>query len=182
MKRASIATVTVGLIILACCVSATGQTVEEMAQYKAGLLVKLVEYVTWPDGSGPAADESIVIGVWGDSPMLPPLKQLANFSALNPKPEVKKVVEGDDLSAVHLMFIPTTDEAKLDEILAAIGDQKILTMSDCVGFGNKGVMVNFAKEVNAKTKEKFEVNLTAVKGADLKISSKFLKLAKIIEG
>lgn len=154
---------------------------QAVAAYKAALMIKLVEYVSWPEGQGPAAGEAIVIAVVGDSRIFEELEKIANFSALEPKPKVRHLDEDDNFEGTHVMFITTSDEITLATILGKIESESILTVGDAEGFGKAGVMVNFVKDVDAKAKEKFEVNLPKVKDANLKISSKFLKLARIIE-
>ncbi|MCB2229168.1 YfiR family protein [bacterium] len=157
------------------------QDEQAVAAYKAALLIKLVEYVSWPEGQGPADGEPIVISVVGDSKVYDELAKIANFSALEPKPKVQHLAEDDEYTGTHVMFITTDDEATLATILGKAASESILTIGDAEGFGEAGVMVNFIRDVDAKKKEKFEVNLTKVKDASLKISSKFLKLAHIIE-
>jgi hypothetical protein len=152
---------------------------EAQAQYKASLILKLLEYVTWPEGSGPGEGEAIVIGVVGDSPLLDKLNQLANFSSLDPKPVVRSVSTEEELADIHVAFLSTEDETELKQDLENIGELRILTLSDKEGFVELGVMVNFMKDLDATSKEKFEVNISAVKNAEMKISSRFLKLAKI---
>lgn len=174
----------VAIVGFVLCLISVGQAQPDeqaVAAYKAALMIKLVEYVSWPEGQGPAAGESMVISVVGDSKIFEELQKVANFSALEPKPKVQHLAEDGDFSGTHVMFITTSDESTLATILGKIESESILTVGDAEGFGQAGVMVNFIRNVDAKAKEKFEVNLPKVKDADLKISSKFLKLARIIE-
>jgi len=163
-------------------ISGYGQNVDDQVlSYEAAMSIKFIEYLTWPEGSGPASGKPTIISVLGDSPITPKLKQLASFSSLKIKPKVQTVSADDDLSTTNILFITTTDKSELNKIIEKIKDFHLLTISSSDGFAKLGVMVNFFSEnIDGRTKVKFEVNLDAVKNKGLKIASSLLKLAKIV--
>jgi hypothetical protein len=158
-----------------------GPSSEKRAQYKASLILKLLEYVTWESG-GPAKGEAIVIGVIDDQPLARKMTDLSSFSALDPKPKVRELKTDDDFSACHVIYMSASDMTGAETVVDKIGDQKIFTISDADGLIQSGVMVNFIQPTETNVKEKFEVNLTQVQDKSMKISSKFLKLARVYEG
>jgi len=54
-----------------------------------------------------------------------------------------------------------------------------LTIGDTKGFAQQGVIINFYIK---DEKVRFEINVDAAKRANLKISAKLLRLAKIVHG
>ena len=154
---------------------------EARAQYKASLILKLLEYVSW-EKDGPAKGEAMVVGIVDDAPLAKKMKELASFSGLDPKPEIREMKAGDDLSDCHVIYVSASDVAGAEATIAKLGDNKIFTISDADGLIQSGVMVNFIQESETGVKEKFEVNLTRVQEESMKISSKFLKLARVYEG
>jgi hypothetical protein len=63
-------------------------------------------------------------------------------------------------------------------ILASIRGLSILTVGEAKGFAEHGGMINLTQEEN---RLRFEINLDAAQQSRLKISSKLLALAKIVQ-
>ena len=91
---------------------------------------------------------------------------------------IKHCAKLDQLDKCHLLFVSRSEEKNLPEILAKIKNWNTLTVSDMEGFAQSGGVINF---VTVEKKIRFEINLDAAERADLKISSKLLRLAKIVK-
>lgn len=151
----------------------------EALDYKADFIVQLPDYVTWPAGKDTNASGELVINVVGESPLTPYLERQAAKSSH--KIVVKTVALTDDITNCQILFMPTQETGDLAKILKAVGGKPILTVSECHYFARYGVMINFVTEdEGGKAKVKFEVNRTTLGEAELKMSSKLLKLATII--
>jgi hypothetical protein len=149
--------------------------------FKADFIVKVTDYVTWPEGAAANAAGEVAIAVLGDSPLTPKLKELAAVrTSQGAKMSVAAVTLEDDLTAYQILFIATEDKAGLAKVLKKVEDKPVLTISDAYYFARHGVMVNFYKEEGGDGKVKFEVNQITLGMAGLKMSSKLLKLATII--
>jgi len=149
--------------------------------FKADFIVKVTDYVTWPAGAATNAAGEIAIGVLGDSPLTPKLKELAaSRSGQGTKMTVTPVTVDDNLAAYQILFLSTEDKAELAQILKKVQNAPVLIISDAYYFARYGVMVNFYKEEGGDGKVKFEVNQITLGMAGLKMSSKLLKLATII--
>lgn len=145
--------------------------------YESAMIIKLVDYVTWAASGGPEAGQPLVIGVVGDVPLFDRLEKTAAFASTDPKPVVKKITADNDLAGIHFLFIPSESKDALDGLLQIAQEKSILTIADTDGLGEAGVVLNFYAD---GAKVKFEVNLASAKAKGLKISSKLLKLARII--
>jgi hypothetical protein len=76
-----------------------------------------------------------------------------------------------------IVFISSSEKARLAEILAAFRDTKTLTVGDVDGFAAAGGMIGFVFEQN---RVRFEINPGAAEQAGIRINAKLLNLARII--
>ena len=83
-----------------------------------------------------------------------------------------------DLEPSHILFISSSEKARLPQILVNLKGASVLTVGEMVQFAQGGGIINFTRR---KNKIRLEINLDAAKRAGLKISSQLLKLAKIIK-
>jgi hypothetical protein len=172
--------VTSSLLLLATVVSAKDMPAAEI-NFKADFIVKVTDYVTWPEGATTNAAGEVAIAVLGDSPLTPKLKELAaSRTSQGTKMSVTSVTLDDDLTIYQILFIATEDKTELAKVLKKIQNAPVLIISDAYYFARFGVMVNFYKEEGSDGKVKFEVNQMTLGMAGLKMSSKLLKLATII--
>jgi hypothetical protein len=159
--------------------AAVGQTMSaEEVDFKANFIINLPQYAEWPARSGADATGAVVIGVQGESPLLPALQALAKAGdATGPKIAIKTVTVDDPLTDCQILFMSTKETADLAKILKKVTGKPVLTVSDCEYFARYGVMLNFVKEAD---KIKFEHNKRTTEESGLKISSKLLKMATLI--
>ena len=170
------------LLTLLCFTASGKDLTEDEIDYKADFIIKVADYVTWPDGAASNADGEIVVAVVGESQLTPKLQTLAaEKTADGSKMKVVTLTAEDDLSACQILFVTTEDKTELAKILKKLNEAPVLTVSDAYYFARYGVMVNFFKEeADGKEKVKFEVNTMTMGFAGLKMSSKLLKLATVI--
>jgi hypothetical protein len=74
----------------------------------------------------------------------------------------------------RILFISSSEDRQLKQILAALEGASVLTVSDLPQFSQRGGMVQFVLDGK---KVRFEVNLTPVEHAHLTLSSELLKVA-----
>ena len=88
-----------------------------------------------------------------------------------------RIDQVSDAEGCHIIFISTSEEERLRAILDDLRDRPILTIAD---------MPNFARArgiISLKTVEdriRFDINVDAANAADLKLSSKLLRLGNIV--
>jgi hypothetical protein len=75
------------------------------------------------------------------------------------------------------LYISSSEENRLREVLAALDKSAVLTVSDIPRFSQRGGMIQFVQENN---KIRFEVNLASATAAGLSLSSELLKVAIIV--
>ena len=86
----------------------------------------------------------------------------------------KRISRPQDAAHCRILFISSSEDGQLKEILAELEGASVLTVSDAPQFARRGGMVQFILDGN---KVRFEVNLPAAERVGLNLSSELLKLA-----
>jgi hypothetical protein len=150
-------------------------------QVKAAFLYQFLNFVDWPGPAMAASRDSVVVGVLGETPMT------AALQALGAKPirgrqlvvrTFRAAREIRDPTALHVLFVPHAERDRAAGALRAVRAASVLTIGEADGFARLGGIVNF---VIVDGKVGFEINPRAADEAGLRISSKLLRLARIVE-
>lgn len=143
---------------------------------KAAFLCKFIKYMDWPSSTIVRNEGEFIIGVFGDSPIA------GNLFSIMPK-EIAgwklKIIKIDDIKEVldtHMLFLSSSEQGQFPKIIDLLNDLSVLTVSDNDYFLEMGGIVNL---FTMNKMVRFEISLEAAKAADIKISSKLLRLAKI---
>jgi hypothetical protein len=147
---------------------------------KAAFLFNFGKFVEWPAQAFADTGENFIVGVLGDDP----------FGAILDETIVGKTVQGKklvakrfsrvkDVSRCHILFISSSEEARLTEILSALGHSSVLTVAEMPEFARRGGIIRFRMENN---KVRFEINLSAAQRARLSVRSQLLKLGSVVSG
>jgi len=136
-------------------------------------------------------NKPIVVGIIGEDPFrdaFEPLKDrqvkdrkvsikyFKGFSDLKKQDEeITLHPDIKDIKMCDLIFVCSSEEQYINNILSPIRNESVLTLVDTQSFLEKGIIINFIIE---KNKDYFEVNANAAKRANLTIRSKLLRLAK----
>ena len=144
-------------------------------QVKATYLYNFGKYVKWP-GTLPASQgDSFPVCVFGQDPFGAILDSTLAGETLDGKPVVlRRISKPQDAVECRILFISSTEEKRLKEILAALDGHGVLTVSDMTGFTRRGGMIQFLLEGD---KVRFEVNLASTENSKLVLSSELLKVA-----
>ncbi|MDH7502078.1 MAG: YfiR family protein [Verrucomicrobiota bacterium] len=146
-------------------------------EVKADFLLKIPNFVGWPTNVFPSVDAPLVVSIFGKDPFGNVIDELAGATKHRGHPatvcRLHTVKEAIDKNC-HVLFVGSSEEESVEEIVAAIGNKPILTVGDVPGFAARGNMINFV--VTNKT-VKFEINAKRAHDAGLRISSQLLHLA-----
>ena len=170
----------IALILLFTCLtklfSQPGSTPQ--AEVKAVFLYNFSQFVEWPANLFSTPNEPFVIAILGENPFGPYLEETIRNEKMNGHPLViKYFTQPEEMKGCHILFINKKNLSQLSQTLTALKNRSVLTVSDSPAFAQNGGMIQFFIENN---KVKFEVNMEAVKDANLSISSKMLRLAQIV--
>jgi hypothetical protein len=99
---------------------------------------------------------------------------------LDGKPVViKRIAKPQDASGCRIAFIHLAQSDRLQDMLASLNQNSVLTVSDMPDFLHRGGMVQF---VLHDERVRFEINLTTTASARLMVSSELLKVASAVIG
>jgi hypothetical protein len=164
------------IFFLACSFRIPAQEESEEYDIKAAFIYQFTNYIDW-DSLIPGNE--FVIGIIGNSPVSGQLAEIAKTKTVRGKKIVlRQFGKPDEIVPCHILFISRKTSFTLGDILAKIGSKGTLTVSEKVGYAQKGADINF---IEVDEKLKFEANPKGINAAGLKASSQLLKLAIIVD-
>jgi hypothetical protein len=167
-----VALVIAWLVIGASCLNAQQSNPTEN-QVKSAYLYNFGKFVEWPAKG--TAGEFFTFCVLGDDSFASTLETtIAGESISGKKVLVKRVPKSQDAESCRILFISSSQQSRLKEILAGLDNISVLTVSDMPEFTRRGGMIQFVVEAN---RVRFEVNLARSERAGLTLSSQLLKVA-----
>jgi len=141
---------------------------------KAAFVYNFSKFVEWPEsassGGGP-----IDICVLGADGIAPVLKGTVRDKTVKGRPlSVHDNVPLRDLGGCRVIYIPSSEQRRLQEVLERVRGLPILTVGDADSLAERGGMIALHTDEN---RVRFEVNLGAARRAGLKLGSQLLKVA-----
>jgi len=143
-------------------------------QVKSAYLYNFGKFVDWP-AKATSGGEFFPICALGDDNFGSTLETTIAGESINGKKVlVKRVAKPQDAVSCRILFISSSQQSRVKEILAELDNTSVLTVSDMPEFTRLGGMIQFVVEAN---KVRFEVNLTSAERTGLTLSSQLLKVA-----
>ncbi len=148
-------------------------------EVKAAYLYNFGRFVEWPDGNAAAKNESFEICVLGADPFGRTLDATLATGTIGGKSvAAKRISKPEEVDSCRILFISSSEESHLKEVLAALDKASVLTVSDIPRFSERGGMIGFVLDGN---RVRFDVNLASAQGARLTMSSELLKVATSVK-
>ena len=147
---------------------------------KAAFLYNFGNYVEWPTEAFASADAPFVLGIMGPNPFGAILTEVAATKKLHGRSIViRHIAAASEAAECQILFIgATVGEADRQAAVEATRGIPVLIVGETPGLAEQGAVVNFFVEQN---KVRFEINVQAAHERHLKISSKLMSLAKVVE-
>jgi hypothetical protein len=145
---------------------------------KASLLLNFAKFAEWPVGSAQAASPTVAICVLGPDPFGRALDTLVETRTVGGRPiEVRRFQRVEGIEACHVLFIASSEAARMGEILARIRESPVLTVGESEDFTERGGVIRLSVEDNHAS---FSVDLGPTGASRLKLSSKLLTVARSV--
>jgi len=146
-------------------------------ELKAGYIINFEKFVHFPNLE---TSENFVVGIFGTTQIENVLREVAENKVFNDKKWlVVHFSKIEEIKNCHILYISNVNYSQLLKILQQIKGKPILSVgNNIVNFCQLGGMINFTA---AGSRKRFEINNKAANKVRLKISSKLLMIAKIIE-
>ena len=144
-------------------------------EIKAAFLLHFSRFVEWPASAFGAPNAPLFICVLGDDPFGPVLEEIVRNERVDSHPiAVERYRLAGNVDRCHILFVSRSAEPLQRQILDQVRGKSILTVSDEEEFTRRGGVIGF---VTVNGKVKLQVNRSSAQRADLRISSRLLRLA-----
>jgi hypothetical protein len=177
LNRTRIAVATIGVAILMAQGAGLARAGESVVQSEihAVFLVKFIRFVTWPPQAFASATAPIELAIIGEDDFGTALETAVRQTPASERTiRVKRVGVKDDLTKFHVLFIATSEERQIAEILDRLASVPVLAVSDAQRFCERGGVIGFVSENN---RVRFEINVGAAEKRGLKLSTRLITLA-----
>ena len=146
------------------------------SQVKAVYLFNFAIFVTWPENAFENSSSPIRYCIVDEPQLANTLEAVIHGETINGRPLLLRY-DLENLAQCHILFTNTHNNERLQEILKAVQNRSVLTVSDRKDFTNHGGMISLTHQNNRIHPI---INLDAVKLGKLHISSKLLRLASLV--
>lgn len=162
-----------GLLVFAVGSTAQAQGISKEYQLKAAFLFNFTKFVEWPADRFQTETSPIIIAVLGQNPFDAELHKLVAGRSVHGRfIQLRHITTADEISDVHVVFIPTGEEARLGA--GMLREAGVLTVGESALFAERGGIIRF---ILIDEKVRFEINQASGERAGLKLSGQLLKLA-----
>lgn len=175
IRRAAAALARAGLPAAFALLLAAGPAASQvpLSDVKAEMLFNIAKFVSWPSSGG-----QITFTILGEDELAAVLASTLSTKSINGrKVFVRFVRRVSDARGSQILYIASSEAARIPDVLDALRGQPVLTVADVTGFTAQGGMVDFVQEID---KVRFEINPGSAERAQLKISARLLALARIV--
>jgi hypothetical protein len=146
---------------------------------KSALLFNFTRFVEWPDSAFATESTPVVIGILGRDPFGTILDDIVRDEKCGSRSiKVERYRNVESARDCQIVFISESEQADLPRIFRVLKGRPILTVGDVDGFLQKGGMIRFIKDPAGKIH--LNINLNAIKAADLTVSAKLLRIAEVV--
>jgi len=163
------------LAVLAC--PKTARAVDE-DELKAAIILNIMTFVDWPADAAPPVGEPWVLCADSRSPLAPALKALEGRPLHNRRLLVRDVQPGAVTPPCHALYVEARDG------LHAANPAQPGTLASLLVISDDAVLPSPAASVILRAvgnRLAFDINLHAAREAHLQLSSKLVRLAKVVK-
>ena len=148
-------------------------------QVKAAFLYRLPSFIEWPDEAWPADGEPFYACLLGRDPFGEYIDHFDGKEVRGRRFTVRRLESLAPRDTCHLIFVSRDDSAKLRTDGGYTSRRFALTVGEGREFAARGGIIGF---VVANKRVGLTVNLPASNAAGLRLSSKLLDVASIVDG
>jgi len=146
-------------------------------EVKAALLYNFARFVEWPAQTFPQGKDLVAFCIVSDILLDQPFDVLKDKTLGGRRLEIKHFQNPKALESCHVLFVVSSRQEPVDQILKKLDGSSVLTIGETEGFIQMGGIINIKVE---DSKLRFEINRANAERAGLKISSRLLALATTV--
>jgi hypothetical protein len=146
-------------------------------EIKAAFLYNFAKFVEWPAASFGQPQAPLFVCSMGDDGLGSALDTIDHKVAQGHELKVRRRVRLDEARSCHILFVASSERARIATILQSLAGSSVLTISDIDGFAEAGGVIGL---YNVDNKVQFSINPEQARSASLQINSQLLRLARIV--
>jgi len=174
--KAAVLVVGVGLSLALNAPPAAAQSED---QIKAAFLFNFARYVEWPDSAFASGSDAVRICMVGSGDFAGVVSSTVSGKSVGDRSvEVDTPADLSAASGCHILYVGESFDGDPTAVATSVEPASVFTVADRAGFATSGGIANFIRTDN---KVRFEINPGAAKKAGLKVSSRLLRLAKVVK-
>lgn len=144
---------------------------------KSVFLYNFCHFIEWPESAFTSPNEPFIIGIVGDDPFGPSLKEAVEGESYHNHPIVIEHYRGPkDIRHCHLLFVPRSEGGNVDAILGTLNSKSVVTVGETEDFLDHGGMIALPTDRN---RVHLRIKPATMRAANLSVSSKLLRVADI---
>lgn len=144
----------------------------------AVLTLNIARFTRWPESAFNNAEAPMNLCVFGGNIVQQSFENLNKKSISNRTIHTINLSRLRNLTQCHLLYLSELDQSRLAPLLKELQGKPILTIGENIKFLQAGGMVGLNL---SEGKMQLNINLPPVSQSNLSISSRLLKLAKIVD-
>ena len=145
---------------------------------KAAFIYNFAALVQWPASAFPEPGGPISLAILGADDFAPHSEEfLVDRTVDGRRIEVTRISTLEEINTHHMIFVSASEDDRILQILKVARERRVLTIGESNVFTRSGGIINFYREGN---KIRFEINRLAAEAVGLKISSRLLRLARLV--
>lgn len=171
----------VGILLLAAgFVAPLGAQSSKEYDLKAVFLYNFATFVEWPESARLQPGEPFVIGVLGNDPFGAVLDEVVAGEMIKGSPlQVRRLKSLAEIEGCRILFVSRSGTPPIHEVMAAVQGRPVLTVADNEHFAAGGGIIGFSTHSG---RLQLHINAEAARASGLSISSKLLRVSKVLGG
>lgn len=146
---------------------------------KAAYLFNFARHVEWPSDAFTQESSPFVVTVVGQDGMADAVERAMKGKVIQGRSvEVRRSEGGEAPAGSHLVFVSASERGKAETIARGLKGTRSLTVGETPDFIMAGGVISFFIE---KKQLRFEVSLSGAKRSGLVVSSKLLRIARVVK-
>jgi hypothetical protein len=145
---------------------------------KAAYLYNFFLFVDWPKQAFKTNGDDFELCILGRDPFGTSLRSVAQKTAQQRPINLRHLNSVEPAGDCHVLYISRSEDARVAGILRSLRGSPVLTVSEKEGFVEQGGTVGFTLKGG---KVRLEVNLATARQSGLRISSKLLEVAAVVQ-
>ena len=147
-------------------------------QIKAAFVYNFLKFIDWPSDALLETSDTVTICVLGHDAAAEAFETIRDKVVSGRRLVVQQIQAVRGLEACHVLFITSSEERRLPQVMQNLQRSSVLTVGEMESFIPSGGIINFVIENN---KVRFQINSTGATRARLKLSSHLLRLATVVK-